>query len=105
MNILRILRNNEATFLNLFSLLPGAGENTASAEKSEANEMTEAKKIQPEGRSSAKLFLDMRIDDLEAFQKEKNEVHCFVKMCSSVKTGESRKPLLKRGHTRLFISG
>ena len=104
MNTLRILRNNEATFLNLFSLLPGAGENTSSTEKSEANEMTEANKIQ-QGRSSAKLFLDMRIDELEAFQKERNEVHCFVEMCSNVKNGESRKPLLKHEHTRLFISG
>ena len=97
-NALRILRDNEATFLNLFSLLPGAGE------KSEANEMAEANIIQ-QGRSSAKLFLDMRIDELEAFQRERNEVHCFVETCSSVQSGESRKPLLKHKHTRLVISG
>ena len=104
-NTLRILRNNEATFLDLLSSRPGVDENTASTEKSEASKMTEANKIQ-QGRSSAKLFLDMRIDELEAFQKERDKVHSFVEMCLSVQTGESRKPaLLKHGRTRLFILG
>ena len=101
-NTLRILRNNEATFLDLLSLLPGVDENTASTEKSEASKMTEANKIQ-QGRSSTKLFLDMRIDELEAFQKERDEVRSFVELCSSDQTGES-KPLLKHEHEhfRLF---
>lgn len=85
---LRILQTNRSSFLNLCSLL---SEDDVSAEptvKSEACKLTENK----QGTSSTGLFLDMRIEELEAFEEERDAVDSLVEMCSLEKSGESRKP-------------
>ena len=83
-NTLRILQTNRLSFLNLCSLL---SEDDVSAEpnvKSEASKSTENK----QGTSSTGLFLDMRIEELEAFEKERDAVDSLVEMCSIENSGE-----------------
>ena len=84
---LRILQTNRPSFLYLYSLLHEANGSTESTEKSEATKTAEANESQ-EGISSIELFLDMRVEELEAFEKERDAVHSFVAKCSIVKSGE-----------------
>ena len=88
MKTLRILKKNYVSFLNVSALLCEVDGSAASTEGSEASKLTDVKKNQNE-TSSAKLFLDMRIEELEAFEKERDAVQSFTEMCSKVKSGES----------------
>ena len=98
MHTLRILQENRASFLSLCSLV---SEVDGNAESSENDETTKCDKNQRE-ISSVELFLDMRIDELEAFAKEREAVNSFVEMCSMVKSGELRNlsSLFLRDHVR-----
>lgn len=92
---LQILQMNRSSFLNLYSLLYEVNGSTEPTEKPEASKRAEVNENQ-QGIGSIELFLDMRIEELEAFGKERDAVYSFVEKCSMVKSGESRKPLLTR---------
>ena len=76
-NMLRILQRNRDSFLNLYSLVFNLNESTKSPE------MTR------EARTSAELFLDMRIEELETFEKERESISSFIKLCSKVTSSKS----------------
>ena len=80
---LRIVQKNRASFLNLYSLLSEFDGSYTSSHETEASTTTEQRETSP-----VKLFLDMRTDELEAFEKEREAVCSFVEMCSMIKSGE-----------------
>ena len=87
---LGIVQNNRLSFLNLCSLLSEAdvsAEPNVQCESSKTAEFDENK----QGTPSSELFLDMRIEELEAFAKERDAVQSLVEMCSIDKSGKSIK--------------
>lgn len=90
---LRILQENNASFLTLDALLCEVEESTESTEGGEASKLSQVNKTPEHETSSAKLFLAMRSDELEAFEKERDAVQSFIEMCSMVKSGESENHL------------
>jgi len=74
--------------MKLFSLLSGEEDNTTSKEEAATREIGERKGDQQE-TSPIETFLDMRIEELEAFEKERETVSTFIEMCFVIKTGES----------------
>ena len=86
-NTLQNVEKRRASFLNLYSLVSEDKESTESGEKTVGSQMSEVSGSQKE-TSTIKLFLDMRIDELEALEKERDAVRCFVEMCSMVQSGE-----------------
>ena len=88
-NTLRILQKNRGSFLNLCSFLSDADGIKESTEKTEASKMSGVDKNQ-QHTTSAKLFLDMRIEELDAFEQERDAVRSFVDMCSIERAGKMR---------------
>ena len=87
-NTLRIVLKARDSFLKLFSLLPKDEDNTTSKEEAVTRGISEDKGTQQE-TSPTETFLDMRIEELEAFEKEREAVSTFIEICSVIKTGES----------------
>ena len=84
---LRIVQKGRDSFLKLFSLLSKEEDNTASKEEALTRATSEDRGSQQE-TSRMETFLDMRIEELEAFEKERKAVSTFIEMCSVVKTGD-----------------
>ena len=78
---LRIVERHSECFLRLYPLV------SHDKDKRHRSEGDESKK----DTSPEKIFLDMRIEELKAFEKEREAVRCFVQMCTDVKSGESKK--------------
>ena len=90
---LRIVEKHSECFLRLYSLV------CHDEDKRHRSEGDESKK----DASPEKIFLDMRIEELKAFEKEREAVRCFVQMCTDVKAGESKKySFLGLGQTSNF---
>jgi len=87
-NTLRIVQKSRDRFMKLFPLLSEEEDNTTSKEEAATREIGEGKGDQQE-TSPMETFLDMRIEELEAFEKERQRVSTFIEMCSVIKTGES----------------
>lgn len=87
-NTLRIVQRNRDKFLKLFYLLSRVEDSTLSKELEEAgsSRISEAKGNLYE-TGSTKVFLDMRLEELEAFEKERNAVSSLIDMCSVIKAG------------------
>lgn len=81
MNTLRIVHKDRDRFLELYSLLP-------KEDSAVTRDISEDKGNQQEARSM-EIFLDMRSEELKAFEKEKEAVSTFITICSVIKTGES----------------
>ena len=80
-NTLRIVHKDRDRFLELYSLL-------SKEDSVVIREISEDKGSQQE-EGSMKIFLDMRIEELKAFEKEREAVRTLIEMCSVIKTGES----------------
>lgn len=87
-NTLRIVQKSRDRFLKLFPLLSEEEDNTTSKEEAVTRGISEEEGNQHEA-SPMETFLDMRIEELEAFKKERETVLTFIEMCSVIKTGES----------------
>ena len=85
---LRIVQKHRDKFLKLYSLLSRVEDSTPSKEEAEASTISDVNGSQQQ-TGSIELFLDMRIEELEAFEKEKDAVSSFIDMCSVIKSGES----------------
>ena len=85
---LRIVQKNRDRFLKLIPLLTEEEANTTSKEEAVTRGISEEKEYQQE-TSPMETFLDMRIEELEAFEKERETVSTFIEMCSVIKPGES----------------
>lgn len=81
MNTLRTVHKDRDRFLELHSLL-------SKEDSAVTRDISEDKGNQQEARSM-EIFLDMRIEEIEAFEKEREAVSTFITMCSVIKTGES----------------
>ncbi|CAH3163087.1 unnamed protein product, partial [Porites evermanni] len=73
---IRIVEKHSECFLRLYSLV------SHDKDKRHRSEGDESKK----DTSPEKIFLDMRIEELKAFEKEREAVRCFVQMCTEVKS-------------------
>lgn len=87
-NTLRIVQKGRDRFLKLYSLLSKEEDNTTSKEEAVTRGTSEDKRNQQE-TGSMEVFLEMRIEELEAFAKEREAVSSFIEMCSVIKTGQS----------------
>lgn len=81
---LRIVNKDRDRFLELFSLLPEVPENISLKEEVPAG--TEASGNQRE-TAGVEFLLEMRVEELEAFEKERDAVSTFIHMCSLIKSG------------------
>ena len=92
---LRIVEKHSECFLRLYSLV------SHDKDKRHRSEGDESKK----DTSPEKIFLDMRIEELKAFEKEREAVRCFVQMCTDAKLGESKRIIFlrPRPNVELFI--
>lgn len=81
MNTLRIVHKNRDRFLELYSLL-------SKEDSAVTGEISEDKGNQQEARSM-EVFLEMRIEELKAFEKEREAVSTFITTFSTIKIGES----------------
>lgn len=87
-NTLRIIQKDRDRFLKLYSLLSQEEVTTPSKEEAVPSTISEVKGSQ-HATVSMKLFLDMRIEELEAFEKERDAVSSFIDMCSVISSGGS----------------
>ena len=71
--------------MTLFSII--SGETFHLTGEAGACQMSEDNVNQTE---TLKVFVEMRVDELKEFQKERDAVRCFVQMCSLVQSGELR---------------
>lgn len=85
---LRIVQKNRERFLKLHYLLSDAEESQSKDVKTGASKMDGTSGNQ-QGTGSMELFLDMRIEEIRAFEKEREAVSSFVEMCSVIKSGKS----------------
>lgn len=81
MTTLRIVHKNRDRFLELYSLL-------SKEDSAVTGEISEDKGNQQEARSM-EIFLDMRLEELNAFEKEREAVSTFITKFSTIKIGES----------------
>ena len=81
---LRIVNKDRDRFLELFSLLPEVPENISLKEEVPAG--IEASGNQRE-TAGVEFLLEMRVEELEAFEKERDAVSTFIHMCSLIKSG------------------
>ena len=86
-NTLRSIEERSSSFLTLFSIL--SGESFHLTGEAGACQTREGNVNQTE-TNSMKVFVEMRVDELKEFQKERDAVRCFVQMCSLVQSGELR---------------
>lgn len=84
-NTLRSIEERSSSFLTLFSII--SGESFHLTGEAGACQMSEDNVNQTE---TLKVFVEMRVDELKEFQKERDAVRCFVQMCSLVQSGELR---------------
>ena len=75
---LRIVEKHSECFLRLYSLVSHDEDKRHRSEGDESRTDT----------SPEKIFLDMRIEEMKAFEKEKDAVRCFFQMCTDIKSGE-----------------
>ena len=101
---LRIVDKNREMFLKLHALLSDIEESPSNDVKTGTNKMSEVSGNRQETAGSMKLFLDMRIEELEAFGKERDAVFSFIGMCSVIKSGESQNIFSSRTGSRPFFS-
>ena len=87
-NTLRIVHKGRERFLELFPLLSEEDDNTTSKGEAVTKRISEDKGNQQK-TSVMETFLDMRIEELVAFEKERETVSTFIDMCSVMKTGKS----------------
>lgn len=87
-NTLRIVRKGRDRFLELFSLLSKEEAIATSKEGAVTREISEDKGNQKE-TGSMEIFLEMRIEELAVFEKEREAVSKFIEMCSAIAAGES----------------
>ena len=80
-NILRIVQKSRERFLELYSLL-------SKEDSAVTGEISEDKGNQQEARSM-EIFLEMRIEELKAFEKEREAISTFITTFSTIKIGES----------------
>lgn len=85
---LRIVQKNRGIFLKLHYMLSDVEESQSKDAKPGASKMGGTSGKQ-QGTGSMELFLEMRIEELKAFEKERDAVFSFVEMCSAIKSGES----------------
>ena len=83
---LRIVNKDRDRFLELFSLLPEVPENISLKEEVTAGAGIEASGNQRE-TAGVEFLLEMRVEELEAFEKERDAVSTFIHMCSLIKSG------------------
>ena len=81
MTTLQIVHKNRDRFLELYSLL-------SKEDLALTGEISEDKGNQQEARSM-EIFLDMRLEELNAFEKEREAVLTFITKFSTIKIGES----------------
>lgn len=86
-NTLRSIEERSSLFLTLFSIISGEGFHLTG--EAGACQTSEDNLNQTE-TDSMKVFVEMRVDELKEFQKERDAVRCFVQMCSLVQSGELR---------------
>lgn len=86
-NTLRSIEERSSLFLTLFSII--SGERFPLTGEAGACQTSEDNLNQTE-TDSMKVFVEMRVDELKEFQKERDAVRCFVQMCSLVQSGELR---------------
>ena len=97
---LRIVQKNREKFLKLHFLLSSRIDE--SQLKADSVVTGEVSGNQQE-TETMKLFLDMRDEELEAFEKEREAVFSFAEMCSVLKSGES--PNFKQDIFHEFLGG
>lgn len=85
---LKIVQKNRKEFLKLHYLLSEDEESQSSKDvKTGENKMSETDEKQ-QGTRCMELFLEMRNEELKAFEKERDAVFCFVERCSVIKSGK-----------------
>ena len=81
---LQIVNKDRDRFLELYSLLPKAPENTSLEEEFAAGSKASGNHRETAG---VEVLLEMRAEELEAFEKERDAVSTFIHMCSLIKSG------------------
>lgn len=102
MKTLRIVQKNREKFLKLHFLLSSRIDESQLKGDSVVRQTGEISGNQQE-TETMKLFLDMRDEELEAFEKEREAVFSFTEMCSVLKSGES--PNFKQDIFHEFLGG
>ena len=81
---LRIVNKDRDRFFELYSLLPKAPENISLEEEVVAGSKASGNQRETVG---VEVLLEMRAEELEAFEKERDTVSTFIHMCSLIKSG------------------
>lgn len=81
---LQIVNKDRDRFLELYSLLPKAPENTSLEEEFAAGSKASGNHRETAG---VEVLIEMRAEELEAFEKERDAVSTFIHMCSLIKSG------------------
>ena len=85
---LRLVQRNRQKFLRL-NYLRTSSEDNQSRVLHEAVKMDRVKEKQNE-TDPMEVFLEMRCEELKAFESEREAVSSFVEFCSAVKSGETQ---------------
>lgn len=85
--MLQIVQKNRETFLKLHYLLSDIEKSQSGEVKPEENKIGRTGGGDLRGTGAIELFLDMRVEELEAFKKERDAVFSFVEICSAIESG------------------